>query len=196
MKLSRLHLAAAVVAACVAAVVLYVILAPTVHAPPPLPDALRPLQAVETPQKAPDLSLVDQSGARIRLASLMGQPVLLNLWASWCAPCVKELPALARLQHVMGSRIKVLAVDVGRDQARDAQAFLEGHQARELQVFLDPDRSAMRALQATGLPLSVLFDADGHEIARALGAVDWDSPAGLAWFEQLANRPQPKMRAP
>ena len=123
------------------------------------------------------------------LDEFKGRLVLLNLWAPWCAPCVKELPALAALQKaVPKGRFAVVAVDVGRDTPEEADGFLAAHNARALNAYLDSSTSLLRAFGAYGLPLSVLIDAKGREIARAEGPVDWSAPASVRYLKSLAER--------
>jgi thiol-disulfide isomerase/thioredoxin len=166
--------------------VLYGIYALTVHAPP---DALARLRLVERPAPAPSVRYFDEYGRARSLQALKGHLVLVNLWATWCAPCVRELPALARLsQQIPGGRLIVVAIDVGHDDARGARAFLLQHDAARLEVFLDSDATMLSGFHAYGLPTSVLIDAKGRMIARAVGPAEWDDPKAVAYLRQFANR--------
>jgi thiol-disulfide isomerase/thioredoxin len=123
------------------------------------------------------------------LDEFKGRLVLLNLWAPWCAPCVKELPALAALQKALPrDRFAVVAVDVGRDTMTEAGAFLADHGARTLPAYLDSNTGLFRAFGAYGLPLSILIDAKGREIARAEGPADWSAPESVRYLKRLAER--------
>jgi thiol-disulfide isomerase/thioredoxin len=114
--------------------------------------------------------------------------VLLNLWATWCAPCVKELPALAKLQGaVPPGKLTVLTVNVGQGGAADTAAFMKAHTASALPVNLDADSSFIRAFGAFGLPLSVLIDPQGREVARAVGPADWDASSSIDYFKALSH---------
>jgi thiol-disulfide isomerase/thioredoxin len=158
----------------------------SVHANVP-PAALAELKT-EAPQTVPDVAFSDASGARHTLSSYRGHYVLLNLWATWCAPCVKELPALAKLQGaVPPARLSVVTVNVGRGSAGDTAAFLKDHNATALPVFLDTDTAFIRAFGAFGLPLSILIDPQGREVARAVGPADWDAPDAIAYFKDLTG---------
>jgi len=150
------------------------------------PAALKPL-ALEKPAKpAPPVSFADAMGGRHALADFKGRYVLLNLWATWCAPCVAELPALARLKAQVPG-LKVLAVDVGRDKPDAADAFLKSHEAAGLGTLVDNEVMLIRAFGAFGLPTTVLVDPAGKVIARAEGPAAWDAPGSVDYFKRLVG---------
>ena len=166
--------------------VLYVILAGPVHALDRVPDELAKLKPENTPAAAPAVAFSDGTGKRHMLSEFKGRYVLVNLWATWCGPCVRELPALAGLgAKIPADRLKVLAVNVGRSDAKETAAFLKAHHADALGVWRDSNIALMRSFKAYGLPTSVLIDPEGREVARAVGAADWDAPAAIAYFRAL-----------
>jgi len=185
--LSRVNLIAiAAVAALALAVVLYWKWPANVSAVPPA--ALAPFAAEKAPAAVPQVAIADGTGRLIPLASLKGKYVLLNLWATWCAPCVRELPALARLKAaVPGGNFDVVAVDVGRGSAAEARSFLDAHDARALGTYVDSNLALLRAFGAYGLPLTVLIDRQGREIGRAVGPAAWDSPDAIGYFRALSG---------
>jgi len=197
---ARLAKPAAIVAGVIAlgAVlgVLYVILSAPVHAVDRVPGVLAKLKPAERPKLVPAVAFSDASGKRHLLSEFKGRYVLLNLWATWCNPCVRELPALARLQAaVPPSRLKIVAVNVGRSNAKETAAFLKAHDAQALGVYLDTNVALVRAFRAYGLPLSVLIDPQGHEVARAFGGSDWSAPAAIGYFKALPMpAPTPKSK--
>ena len=169
---------------------LYVMLGRTVQPYTVPPASLAPFTADKNPSLVPQVAVSDGSGNRVSLSQIKGRYVLLNLWAPWCAPCVKELPALARLAAAMPKdRFRVMAVDVGRGTAADARDFLDAHQAKALATYLDTNLALLRAFGAFGLPLTVLIDPQGREIGRALGPAAWDSPESLDYFRALTAAP-------
>jgi len=166
--------------------VLYVILSAPVHAVPSPPEVLARLKPEITAKSVPAVAFSDGAGRRHLLSEFRGRYVLLNLWATWCNPCVRELPALAGLQAALpGNRLTVLAVNVGRADAAQTAAFLARHRAGRLGIYLDSDIALMRAFGAYGLPFSVLIDSQGREVARAFGPSDWAAPAAIAYFKAL-----------
>jgi thiol-disulfide isomerase/thioredoxin len=188
--LSRLQLyaIAAFLVVIVAAGVLYGMLGRTVHAGTDAPPAaLAPFTLSKGAPAVPQVAFSDAAGNRQALSAFKGKYVLLNLWAPWCAPCVKELPALAALKAAAPG-LTVVAVDVGRGSAADAKSFLTEHGIKGLDTYVDTDLALLRAFGAFGLPLTVLIGPDGHEIGRASGPAAWDSPDGIAYFKSLGAR--------
>lgn len=174
-------------------VVLYVILSGPVHAVPEPPAALARLEPGIQAKSVPAVGFADGAGKRHMLSEFRGRYVLVNLWATWCAPCVHELPALAALQAaVPKDRLVVVAVNVGRARAAETADFLKEHGAASLGVYLDSNIALMRAFRAYGLPFSILIDAQGREVARATGPANWDAPAAIAYFKSL---PMPRTAA-
>ena len=150
----------------------------------PTPDSLVKLKS-EIAKPVPLVSFTDASGRAHSLTEFHGRYVLLNLWATWCAPCVRELPALSNLQAAVGTRtLEVLPVNVGRGTAPETAAFLKSNKAN-LPVYLDTKNTFLRAFGAFGLPLTVLIDPQGREIARASGAVRWGAGDAVSYFKAL-----------
>jgi thiol-disulfide isomerase/thioredoxin len=159
-----------------------------VHANAAPPAALAPFTLAAKPAAVPAVAIGDSSGARLSLAAFKGRYVLLNLWAPWCAPCVKELPALARLKAAIPQQqIAVVAVDVGRGSVVDARRFLDSHDAKALDTYVDTNIALLRAFGAYGLPLTILIDPNGREIGRAVGPVAWDSKEAVDYFRALTT---------
>jgi len=168
-------------------VILYWISAHSVHEPP---ASLQPLTAFNPPQPAPDVAFTGVDGARHTLGEFHGRLVVLNLWAPWCAPCVKELPALAALQSALSEQqFAVVAVDVGhRDTPATAKEFLAQHGAKSFKAYTDSNAAMLRTFGAYGLPVSILIDGEGRQIGRALGPADWSAPESVAYLKWLSER--------
>ena len=182
----RILAAVALVFAAGVVGVLYVIHASSVHALGKPPADLARLVVSHEPAKVPTVAFSDADGKHDTLASFHGHYVLLNLWATWCAPCVKELPQLTKLKSAY-PELDVVAVNVGRDNAVQTATFLQSHDAGNLTVFVDSDSALIRAFSADGLPVTVLVDPDGREIARAVGPFDWGTPAAVAYLRELIS---------
>ena len=186
-----LALVAGAVATGAALAVLYVILSGPVYAVAQPPEALARLKPEKRPQTVPAVAFSDGAGRRHMLSEFRGRYVLLNLWATWCGPCVRELPALAALQAaVPKGQLTVIAVNVGRSGAAETTDFLGSHHAANLGVYLDTAIALVRAFDAYSLPLSVLIDPEGHLVARAAGPSNWDAPTAIGYFKAL---PLPKI---
>jgi len=183
--LRRHYLAiAAAVAAVLIGIVLYAMRTQGVHENAAKPAALAKLVPLEQPRRIPAAAFFDAKGERLSLASFNGHYVLLNLWATWCGPCVRELPALAKLQHDVPTLI-IIAVSEGRENAADTDRFLKSHSAGTLRVYVDPDHAFLAALDAFGLPLSLLIDRKGMERAKAVGPAEWDDPDAVAYMRTV-----------
>jgi len=176
------------VAAAIALGVLYGKGLLSVHEARVKPASLAVLEAQNPAKAAPDVQFVDAAGGRHALGAFKGRYVLLNLWATWCAPCVSELPALARLKAQVPG-LAVLAVDLtGRSETPAmADAFLKQHQAGALGALVDSDVKMMAAFRAVALPTTLLIDPSGKIVARAEGPAPWDSPDAVAYFKEVAG---------
>jgi thiol-disulfide isomerase/thioredoxin len=183
----RRYVYAIVAVFAIAAIALYVIRWIPVHVGGQPPASLSKLVLEPQPKALPAAAFLGDGGERLSLATFRGRPVLLNLWATWCAPCVQELPALARLQHAIPG-LTVLAVSEGRENAAEARAFLKAHGASALNVYVDSDHAFLAAMGAFGLPLSALIDAQGRERARAVGPAQWDAPEAIAWLRTFTRQ--------
>jgi thiol-disulfide isomerase/thioredoxin len=128
------------------------------------------------PETLPEVRFQDANGAEKSLADWRGKVVLVNLWATWCAPCRKEMPALDRLQKELGSpKFEVVAISVDRTGLAGARKFLDETKVENLALYADPTTRLSSQLKAVGLPITVLLDAQGREIGRLVGPAEWDS---------------------
>lgn len=139
-------------------------------------------------QPAPDVAFVDPDGEEIRLADFRGTPVLVNLWATWCAPCVKELPTLNALarRHDKDGAPGVIAVSQDMGPHGSVEAFLAKLKVDDLGAYHDPTMALSGALDAQVLPTTILYDAQGREVWRYVGDLDWTSEEAA---RLLAGRP-------
>ena len=136
---------------------------------------------------APETPFEDPDGAGTSLAEFRGTPVLLNLWATWCAPCVKELPTLDALQEREGKRLQVLTVSQDMEGRAKVEAFLGKGKYRRLEAWLDPEMALMGTLGVTTLPTTILYDARGREVWRVAGDKDWSGPEAAALLREAAR---------
>ena len=141
---------------------------------------------ISPPQKAPSLVFEDAHHVQHTLSDYRGRFVLLNLWATWCTPCVKEMPFLDALQKIMGVQLAVLPVSEDRGDTA-VSAFYVRHGMTQLPVAVDVAGIAPSAFQTKGLPTTFLIDPQGQEVARFEGTVAWDSPEVLAFLRAQIN---------
>jgi len=119
----------------------------------------------------------DGDGRKLRLADFRGKVVLLNIWATWCAPCRKEMPTLDRLQTRLGSGdFEVVALSIDRDGTPVVRRFFDEINVHALKVYVDTSTEAMSKLAIVGVPTTLFIDRKGREIARYTGVAEWDRP--------------------
>ena len=153
---------------------------------PEFKGALGPFRALEKPAPAPEIAFKDAADKALSLADFRGRLVVLNFWATWCVPCVEEMPALDRLHAAAsGEGIEVVAVSVDRGGMRQVAPFFEAHALKALPVYLDPPGASMRAFSVRGLPTTIVVDREGREAGRLEGAAAWDSKDALALLRAL-----------
>ena len=128
------------------------------------------------PEELADIAFVDGTGAAKTLADFKGRVVLLNVWATWCVPCRKEMPALDRLQKEFGSdKFEVVALSVDRAGLDAARKFLDSIKVSNLKLYVDPTGKMSSPLKIIGMPTTILINADGREVGRLIGDAEWDS---------------------
>jgi thiol-disulfide isomerase/thioredoxin len=128
------------------------------------------------PMPAPTISLVDLAGNTVSLSEFAGKLVLINLWATWCEPCLREMPSLERMQSRLVDKITVIAVSEDRGGSKAVEPFVEKLGLKSVKIYLDPKSAVGRAFKVEGLPTSLLIDREGKVLGRVEGAAEWDSP--------------------
>ena len=145
------------------------------------------LHAMHAPKKL-DLHFTSADGTARSLADYAGRAVVLNLWATWCVPCVREMPALDELAGlVAGDGIVVLPVSSDRGGAAVVQQFYADHGIKNLPVLLDPQSRMAHSLGVNGIPTTLLIDKGGNELGWLEGAAEWSSPDALAVVRKIAS---------
>jgi thiol-disulfide isomerase/thioredoxin len=128
------------------------------------------------PAALSDVTFLNGEGKEVSLKDWRGKVVLLNLWATWCAPCREEMPALDRLQKELGSdKFQVVALAVDKAGLEGARKFLEDNKVDNLKLFADPTARDGTKLKVIGMPTTILIDTEGREIGRLIGPAAWDS---------------------
>ncbi len=126
----------------------------------------------------------------VSLADYRGKWVVLNFWATWCAPCRKEMPMLSALEAAYGGeRFAVVTLATTRNSPQGIARFFDDIGVENLPLYQDPDSAVARDMSVLGLPLTVVLDPEGREVARMRGDADWDSPSARAIVEALLALP-------
>lgn len=148
------------------------------------------LAFAEQPHPLPELQFTDGAGAVMTLADFPGKVVLLNVWATWCVPCRKEIPTLDRLQAKLGgANFEVVTLSIDRDGATKVGEFYRQIGGEHLSVYLDSSGKVGRDLNVIGLPTTLLINREGRELGRVIGAAEWDSPEIVNAIKQAIDAP-------
>ncbi len=154
-------------------------------------DEMAGFQALIPPISTEGLEFLDKDGQSLELSAFHGRVVLINFWATWCAPCLAEMPSLNRLQIALGNEdlagadFQVITIATGRNENADIDSFFTNQSISHLTRYRDPNLRLALALGAGSLPTTVLMDRDGSIIARLQGEADWDSEAAVRLIERL-----------
>jgi thiol-disulfide isomerase/thioredoxin len=157
-----------------------------VRADPVMPGFI----AANPPRPMPMLTFTDNKGGIHDLKSYKGHFIVLNLWATWCAPCVKEMPGLNNLRAAFDTyrTFDVIAVTEDHDGLAAAQSFYTRHNINHIPIFADPSGQAPALLHARGLPTTILIAPNGMELGRVEGSADWTAPETIAFIQAKMNQ--------
>jgi thiol-disulfide isomerase/thioredoxin len=129
-------------------------------------------------------AITDLEGKEVTLDAFKGKVVVLNLWATWCVPCIKEMPSLERLSVKMKDKgVAVMSVSQDRGGMKQVGPFLDKHGLKALPIYLDAKGTVLKAIAGRGLPTTLVIDKEGREIGRLEGDAEWDGPHAAAIIE-------------
>jgi len=147
---------------------------------------LAALAVLDAPPPMPLRALQDANGAETNLAAYQGEVMVLNLWATWCAPCVEEMPTLGALQRRYQGRVNVIPISVDGDgQRARAQTQLAALSEGSLPFLIDITRGVLFDVAAPGMPVTIIYDRQGREIARLAGGADWAGEDAFALIDAV-----------
>ncbi len=150
-------------------------------------DSLKKLSVREAPPMPPATVFSSADGATFKLEELRGKTVVLNVWATWCAPCIKEMPSLDRLQNLRGGDdFQVITISIDRTKYEPAKFFADNN-IKNLKPWHDGSYAIPGNLQLRGYPTTVIYNTDGREIGILEGEAEWDSPEALALVDYLTQ---------
>ncbi len=156
-----------------------------------LPDAADGFAPME-PVAAPALQFTDTKGRKLSLADYAGHVLVVNLWATWCGPCVAEIPSFAALAgQIQAFGGLVLPISIDANGAEAVRSFYQQHMIADLPILLDPDGSNLAALNTDGVPVTIVINSAGRLAARVDGASNWDTPRVQAFLRSLAQARTP-----
>ena len=134
-------------------------------------------------KKYDSITLIDDKGKFIDLNEYNGNLILLNFWATWCAPCKEEMPSLDKLQiHKKLNNLKIFPINVGKDNLEKSLNFYNELRIKNLKVYFDSDITLVKKFGLRGIPTSILFNKDGYEFARIIGSIDYEDIKFINWL--------------
>ena len=158
---------------------------------PPVVGQVQNFIPASVPRQGPDAAWTNGNGDQRTLADFAGKVVMVNFWASWCAPCLRELPSIDRLQAKMASDdFTVVAINIDREGLQVAQPFAQRLNLSSLSLYLDPRSIVSRAMGVQVMPTTVLYDRTGRELGRLEGSAEWDTPEAQALLQYYIDETQ------
>ena len=134
-------------------------------------------------KKYDSLTFLDAKNNQYDLQDFQGKLILLNFWATWCAPCKEEMPSLDLLQKNENlNNLKIFPINVGKDNAERASTFFEELEIKNLELYFDPPVTLAKKFGLRGIPTSILFNKKGEEFARIIGLIDFQNPKFIEWL--------------
>jgi thiol-disulfide isomerase/thioredoxin len=134
-------------------------------------------------KKYDNLSFLDDKNNQINLDDLNGNLILLNFWATWCAPCKEEMPSLDNLQSNKNlNNLKILPINIGKDNLKKALEFFEDLEIKNLNIYFDNPSTLAKTFNLRGVPTSILINKDGYEFARIIGSIDFNDINFIKWL--------------
>lgn len=149
------------------------------------PMVMRPFTEFQNARKIPSLDLYTLSGEPVDLKDYRGNVVILNIWASWCAPCIREIPAITKLQQELkNSKIKIIGVSVD-DSVTSLPRFLKRNKVSDFMTLVDPRKTVDNVIPLTVVPTNYILDGDGNMVGVLRGYLPWEDPDVLTFLKKL-----------
>ncbi len=139
----------------------------------------------EEPKKYDNLSFLDDKNNELKLNSFKGNIILLNFWATWCAPCKDEMPSLDLLEENKElNNLKIFPINIGKDNMEKASSFFNNLKIRNLNLYFDNPQTLAKKLSLRGIPTTILLNKKGDEFARIVGSIDFSDQKFIGWLKQ------------
>ena len=140
----------------------------------------------EKKQKIKFFDFLNEAGNKVNLKDFKSELIILNFWATWCAPCREEMPSLSNLQKLKNEKkLKIIPINIGGENISKSKKFFDELLIEELQVFVGDGAGIAKNLKLRGIPTTLFIDKDGYEFARIVGSIDFNSDEFLNWLNEL-----------
>ena len=140
----------------------------------------------EKKQKIKFFDFLNEGGNKVNLKDFESELIILNFWATWCAPCREEMPSLSNLQKLKDEKkLKIIPINIGGENISKSKKFFDELLIEELQVFVGDGAGIAKNLKLRGIPTTLFIDKDGYEFARIVGSLDFNSDEFLNWLNEL-----------
>ena len=137
-------------------------------------------------KKYDELTFLDDENNQLDLNNYKGSLIILNFWATWCAPCKEEMPSLDQLQdHKDFTNLKIFPINIGQDNLEKSLNFFEDLEIKNLEVYFDTPITLAKKFGLRGIPTSILIDKNGFEFARIIGSINFNDPKFLKWLKDF-----------
>ena len=147
------------------------------------PD-LKNLVLIKNPKIYEEVIFKDINQKNVNLADFKGKLVILNFWATWCAPCKEEMPSLDGLQSNSNlSNLKIFPINIGKEDTSKSEFFFKELNIRNLNIYFDAPITLAKKLSLRGIPTTILFNKQGEEFARIIGSIDFDDEKFINWLK-------------
>ena len=138
---------------------------------------------IEKPKIYKDVIFKDINGKDINISEYKGKLLILNFWATWCAPCKEEMPSLDRLiRNVKFKNLKIFPINVGQENSAKSKNFFETLNIQNLEIYFDPKIKLVKKFTLRGIPTSIIFNKKGEEFARVIGSIDFNDEEFIKWL--------------
>jgi len=132
-----------------------------------------------------NLTFLDSNQKIVQLDNFVGNLVMLNFWATWCAPCKEEMPSLDNLKkNILLSNLEIFPINIGKDNLKKSQDFFKELNIKNLEIYFDNPNTLAKRLSLRGLPTTIIFNKQGEEFARIIGSIDFLDKNFIEWLAE------------
>ena len=146
------------------------------------PD-IKNLIVIKNPKIYEDVTFRDSNQKEVSLADFKGKLIILNFWATWCAPCKKEMPSLDDLQsNIKLNNLKIFAINIGQEDISKSKIFFKELNIKNLDIYIDAPITLAKKFALRGVPTTIIFNKEGKEFARIMGSIDFSDEEFISWL--------------